>query len=79
MRAPEPSIKNKSLKSWIWDVANATTYVEGTEIAKPMSDSIDRNTKQSRTLATMRDTLLPKLLSGALSVNNELHHPRPTI
>ena len=37
-----------------------------TDIAKPMFDRINRNTEQSRTLATIRDTLLPKLLSGEL-------------
>ncbi|MBC7365220.1 MAG: restriction endonuclease subunit S [Undibacterium sp.] len=40
-----------------------------TDIAKPMFDRINRNTDQSRTLATLRDTLLPKLLSGELSVS----------
>jgi type I restriction enzyme, S subunit len=39
-----------------------------TAIAKPMFDRINRNTEQSRTLAALRDTLLPKLLSGELSV-----------
>jgi hypothetical protein len=39
-----------------------------TDTAKPMFDRINRNTEQSRTLATLRDTLLPKLLSGELSV-----------
>ena len=39
-----------------------------TDIAKPMFDRINRNTEQSRTLANLRDTLLPKLLSGELSV-----------
>jgi type I restriction enzyme S subunit len=38
-----------------------------TEMAKPMFDRINRNTEQSRTLATLRDTLLPKLLSGELT------------
>ena len=38
-----------------------------TAVTKPMFDSINRNTDQSRTLATLRDTLLPKLLSGELS------------
>jgi type I restriction enzyme S subunit len=33
-----------------------------------MFDRINRNSEQSRTLATLRDTLLPKLLSGELSV-----------
>jgi type I restriction enzyme S subunit len=41
-----------------------------TTIAKPMFDQINRNIDQSRTLATLRDTLLPKLLSGELSVAN---------
>jgi type I restriction enzyme S subunit len=39
-----------------------------TDIAKPMFGRFNRNTEQSRTLATLRDTLLPKLLSGDLSV-----------
>ncbi len=39
-----------------------------TGIAKPMFDRINRNTEESRTLATLRDTLLPKLLSGEVSV-----------
>ena len=33
-----------------------------------LCDQILQNAKQSRTLATLRDTLLPKLLSGELSV-----------
>lgn len=34
----------------------------------PLFEQSDANRKQSRTLATIRDTLLPKLLSGELSV-----------
>jgi type I restriction enzyme, S subunit len=37
--------------------------------AKPLFDQIAANCFQSRTLATLRDTLLPKLLSGALDVS----------
>ena len=37
---------------------------------KPIFDLISRNIDQSRTLATLRDTLLPKLLSGELSVDH---------
>jgi type I restriction enzyme S subunit len=39
-----------------------------TRIIQPMLDRIHANLHQSRTLATLRDTLLPKLLSGELSV-----------
>jgi type I restriction enzyme S subunit len=34
--------------------------------AQPLFKLIDKNAKQSRTLATLRDTLLPTLLSGEL-------------
>jgi type I restriction enzyme S subunit len=34
----------------------------------PFFETILANTHQSRTLATLRDTLLPKLLSGELPV-----------
>ncbi|WP_238397425.1 restriction endonuclease subunit S [Anatilimnocola aggregata] len=36
--------------------------------AEPLFELIDENAKQSRTLAALRDTLLPKLLSGEISV-----------
>ncbi|MEZ5387558.1 MAG: hypothetical protein R3F13_18765 [Prosthecobacter sp.] len=35
---------------------------------KPLIDKIIANRVQSRTLAELRDTLLPKLLSGEVSV-----------
>jgi type I restriction enzyme S subunit len=35
---------------------------------RPLFEAVLANTHQSRTLATLRDTLLPKLLSGELSV-----------
>ena len=38
------------------------------KIIKPLFAQIRANSDQSRTLATLRDTLLPKLLSGELSV-----------
>jgi type I restriction enzyme, S subunit len=40
-----------------------------TAVAKPMLDQINRNIDQSRILASLRDTLLPSLLSGELSIN----------
>jgi len=42
-----------------------------TRNVQPMLDRIHANLHQSRTLATLRDTLLPKLLSGELSVNEQ--------
>jgi type I restriction enzyme S subunit len=37
-------------------------------LAKPVFDQTNRNLDQSRTLAILRDTLLPKLLSGDLQL-----------
>jgi type I restriction enzyme S subunit len=39
-----------------------------TSTTEPLYNRITANLLQSRTLATLRDTLLPKLLSGELSV-----------
>jgi hypothetical protein len=39
-----------------------------TAIAQAAHDQIENNLHQPRTLATLRDTLLPKLLSGELSI-----------
>ena len=47
-------------------------------VVRPWLAKIEHNLHQSRTLATLRDTLLPKLLSGELSVADAeevVHHP----
>ena len=38
----------------------------------PLMKRLHANEEQSRTLATLRDTLLPKLLSGELPVNPQM-------
>jgi type I restriction enzyme S subunit len=40
--------------------------------AKPIDDKIIANTTQIRTLTAMRDTLLPKLMSGEVRVENDM-------
>ena len=40
------------------------------KIAKPIDDKVYSNTIQIRTLTQLRDTLLPKLMSGEVRVNN---------
>jgi type I restriction enzyme S subunit len=39
------------------------------EMTKPMSNQVAQNTDRSRTLAEVRDTLLPRLLSGKTRVD----------
>jgi type I restriction enzyme S subunit len=40
------------------------------EIVTPMMESILERAVQSRTLASIRDTLLPKLISGELRIED---------
>ncbi len=49
-------------------VATPEVHTAFTKICQPWYDKIVANKQESRTLATLRDTLLPKLLSGELSV-----------
>ncbi|OHE59592.1 MAG: hypothetical protein A2Z47_04370 [Thermodesulfovibrio sp. RBG_19FT_COMBO_42_12] len=37
---------------------------------KPLADKVNHNNDQARTLATIRNTLLPKLMSGEIEVND---------
>ena len=41
-------------------------------LTRPLRRRMEQNISESRTLAAMRDTLLPKLLSGELSVNSKV-------
>jgi type I restriction enzyme S subunit len=43
------------------------------ELTAPLMAKIKANSNESRTLATLRDTLLPKLLSGELSVQGNIN------
>jgi type I restriction enzyme S subunit len=49
---------------------NKTLLTEFHNICGPLLEKAESNRIQSRTLAGLRDTLLPKLLSGELSVEN---------
>lgn len=51
---------------------NKTLLTEFHNICAPLLEKAEANRIQSRSLAALRDTLLPKLLSGALSVENLL-------
>jgi type I restriction enzyme S subunit len=41
------------------------------ELTAPLMAKIKTNSTESRTLATLRDILLPKLLSGEMSVTQQ--------
>lgn len=60
------------------ELVAATTCVMPTDevmkafdgIAKPLLDSIEANSSQAQTLASLRDTLLPRLISGRLRITD---------
>jgi type I restriction enzyme S subunit len=45
-----------------------------TSVASPLIEQIVGNRIQSRTLASLRDTLLPKLLSGEIEIFTDSRH-----
>ncbi|HYG36808.1 MAG TPA: restriction endonuclease subunit S [Clostridia bacterium] len=47
------------------------------KITEPLIAKIKANTQESRKLASLRDTLLPKLLSGELAASLERNHHEP--
>ncbi|MGP8320451.1 MAG: restriction endonuclease subunit S, partial [Methanosarcinaceae archaeon] len=62
------AINKKQFEGIMW-IAPPTLLVGGFEhIAFPFDERIESNEQESATLATLRDTLLPKLLSGELRV-----------
>ncbi|MBA3831302.1 MAG: restriction endonuclease subunit S [Chthoniobacterales bacterium] len=59
-------IRSESVFAMPVSIPPRTLIQAFTAIAKPLFDHVNRNTEQSRTLATIRDTLLPRLLSRGL-------------
>ena len=62
---------------FISDVANFKTIVPPretmqhfTNITVELHEKLSKNNQESRRLAELRDTLLPKLMSGELHINN---------
>lgn len=51
-------------------VPSATLLTRFDKLTEPLFDRIDSNRRESRTLAALRDALLPKLMSGELRVRD---------
>ncbi|GAA0874886.1 hypothetical protein GCM10009118_12940 [Wandonia haliotis] len=52
-------------------LASKCVHSEFDDIIKPIFKSIENNTKEIQSLTQLRDTLLPKLMSGELTINQE--------
>jgi type I restriction enzyme S subunit len=63
-----PSLNTKLLRDFRFLIPPSTLTNRFAEIVTPFDEQRQHLDAQSRTLATLRDTLLPKLLSGDLSV-----------
>jgi type I restriction enzyme, S subunit len=64
-------LSSTAIPSFVSIVPPVAIAEQFAEQADPIFRLIDENAKQSRTLATLRDTLLPKLLSGELRMRSQ--------
>lgn len=67
-KAAIPGINQADVRSAQILLPSVEILSEFERISRPICEKIIKNSTQSRTLACLRDTLLPKLLSGELSV-----------
>jgi len=65
----QPLLTQTDLKSQCFVLPPAAIVKAYARFAAPIFEQITANEDQSRTLATLRDTLLPQLLSGKVTVN----------
>lgn len=64
------SINSAMIKDMEITIPDASTMNEFKERTEPLFNKINQNQTQIRTLTTLRDTLLPKLMSGEIRVKN---------
>jgi type I restriction enzyme S subunit len=64
----QKTISLQNIKAITIIVSNQSVFTRFSELVNPLFTRINENILQSNTLATIRDTLLPKLLSGEIMV-----------
>lgn len=65
-----PSMTTNILNAMQLYIPDPTTLANFEDLVKPMYQTIQENNKQSSSLASLRDALLPKLMSGELDVSD---------
>ena len=65
-----PSMTTNILNAMQLYIPDNVTLQKFEEVVQPMYDTMQENRRQSSILANVRDTLLPKLMSGELDVSN---------
>ena len=68
-KAAQPGLNQKELLGLDIPMPNEDIIKQFNDLISPYMHQIANNAKKSRRLATLRDTLLPKLMSGELKVN----------
>lgn len=63
-----PGVNRHSIYARKWVIPTRSRVDEFQQVVSPLTTKIRANTEQSRTLAELRDTLLPKLISGEIRV-----------
>lgn len=66
--AVQPHVKAKDVNAFEIIVPAQKVIEDFIEVVKPLFDQIANNQKESHRLATLRDTLLPKLMRGEISL-----------
>ena len=66
----QKGIRMADLKKYKLRLPSVTEIKELTELWSPMLQQIKRNEKESDNLSILRDTLLPKIMSGEIDVSN---------
>ena len=68
--AVQPKINQANLKALEVCIPKDDILAQYNEAITPMFDQIRKNSDENRTLVALRDTLLPRLMSGELSVSD---------
>jgi type I restriction enzyme S subunit len=69
-----PYVSLQDQRKMVIQLPPSAVQQEMAKLLEPIDARIASNAEQSRTLASLRGTLLPKLLSGELSVTESLEH-----
>ena len=63
------AVNSKTIKGMRLLVPSDSIIKSFSNLVKPLFDSIESSSKESRRLAQLRDTLLPRLMSGEININ----------
>ena len=63
------AVNSKIIKSMLWVMPNDNVLRDFHNIVAPIFTQIKNNIRENETLATLRDTLLPKLMNGEIKID----------